>query len=316
MRQLSPKLESWLKEYNKLLKDLEESGFKQTPTNAREGLAHLTRTLVTEKPVIKWIQDDLVEGEEFNVPVRIYHPQPESHLPVLLYFHGGGHMSGSITVYDPICRKFALATNHVVVSADYRLAPECPYPAGVKDAITVVKNIWTTLDQRAINYIHQLSIAGDSAGGAICATVAHSTQNDVNVHINKQVLVYPSLDYTLQSKSVELNGKGYLLQKEKIEWFFDNYFQNRENRKECSPLYMELSRSIPETFVITAEFCPLRDEGFAYIQKLNDAGIPNKHLHYADMTHAFINMEDLIKDHCAKLYRKIGFFLNQDEHRG
>ena len=116
MRQLSSKLENWLKEYNKLLKDLEESGFKQTPTNAREGLANLTESLVTEKPVIKWIQDDLVESEVFNVPVRIYHPQPESHLPVLLFFHGGGHMSGSITVYDPICRKFALATNHVVVS--------------------------------------------------------------------------------------------------------------------------------------------------------------------------------------------------------
>ena len=172
------------------------------------------------------------------------------------------------------------------------------------------------MDQREINYIRQLSIAGDSAGGAICATIAHSTQHDINVHINRQVLVYPSLDYTLQSKSVELNGKGYLLQKEKIEWFFDNYFQNCENRKECSPLYMKLSRSIPETFVITAEFCPLRDEGFAYIQKLNDAGIPNKHLHYDDMTHAFINMEDLLKDQCAKLYRKIGSFLNQDQQRG
>jgi len=313
MRQLSPELENWLKEYNKLLKDLEESGFKQTPTNAREGLANLTWTLVTEKPVIKWVQDDLVEGEKFNVSVRIYHPQPESHLPVLLYFHGGGHMSGSITVYDSICRKMALATNHVVVSVDYRLAPECPYPAGINDAITVVKNIWATLDQREVNYIHKLSIAGDSAGGAICATLSHSTQHDINVDIKKQILIYPSLDYTLQSESVELNGKGYLLHKEKIKWFFDNYFQHSENRREVSPLYMEFSGSMPESFVITAEFCPLRDEGFAYIQKLSDAGIRNKHLHFDDMIHAFMNMENLLKDQCAELYRNIDSFLNHDE---
>ncbi|MDM8515217.1 alpha/beta hydrolase [Desulfobacterales bacterium HSG16] len=310
MRQLASELENWLKGYNKLLKDLKANGFKQTPTNAREGLVNLTSTFVTEKPVIKWVQDDLVEGEEFNVSVRIYHPEPESRLPVLLYFHGGGHMAGSIIAYDSICRKMALATNHIVVSVDYRLAPECPYPAGIVDAVTVAKNIWATLGQRKVNYIRQLSIAGDSAGGAISATLSHYTQHDIDVDIRVQILIYPSLDYTMQSESIELNGDGYLLQKEKIEWFFDNYFQHDENRRKVSPLYMEFTGNLPESLVISAEFCPLRDEAFAYIQKLNDAGIRNQHLHFDDMAHAFINMENLLKDQCDRLYRNIARFLN------
>lgn len=312
MRQLSPKLEDWLEGFNRLLKDLEEKGFKQTPTNAREGLASLTQNLVTDRPEIKWIQDDLVKGEEFDVPVRIYHPLPDARLPVLLYFHGGGHMAGSVSVYDPICRKMALATGHVVVSVDYRLSPECPYPAGISDALSVVRNIWETLGKRKINYTRQLSIAGDSAGGSICATISHLTQHDTDVNIKKQVLIYPCLDYTLQSESVFLNGEGYLLQKEKIEWYFDNYFKDSENRKKLSPLFMEISENMPESFVITAEFCPLRDDGTAYVGKLNDGGVPVRILHFDDMIHAFITMEDLAKNQCAEVYQNIASFLNND----
>ncbi len=310
MRQLPKDLHDWLEAYHQMVEELEAGGFKQTPTNAREGLANLTWTLVTRKPEVKWIQDDLVEGGQFNVPVRIYHPQPESRLPVLVYFHGGGHMAGGISVYDPICRKLAHATHHLVVSVDYRLAPECPYPAGINDALNVVRNIWTTLDQRHLNYTRRLSIGGDSAGGAICATVCHTTQDEETVEIERQVLIYPSLDYTMQSESIDLNGKGYLLQREKIEWYLDNYFQNGEDRRECSPLYMQFSDQLPETLVVTAEFCPLRDEGYAYIDKLTAVGVPNQHHHFDDMIHAFMNMEDLLRNQCNALYHRIGAFLD------
>lgn len=309
MRQLSPELEKWLEGFNELLNELKESGFKQPPTNAREGLANLTYNLVTEKPVVSWIQDDLVEGDGFDVPIRIYNPKPESDLPVLLYFHGGGHMAGSVTVYDPICRKIALATNHIVVSVDYRLAPECPYPAGINDALTVVRNIWKTLDGRDVSCIRQLSIAGDSAGGSMCATVSHMMQHDAEVNIKKQILIYPCLDYTLQSESVSLNGEGYLLHKEKMEWYFDNYFKSGENRRELSPLHMEFSKNLPESLVITAEFCPLRDDGFHYIRKLEDVGVASRHLHFDNMIHAFINMENLAKDQCTEVYRSMADFL-------
>jgi acetyl esterase len=310
MRRVSPKLQGWLDHYNRLVEELLQKGFKQTPANAREGLAYLTRELVTDIPEISWVQDDLVNAPDYAIPVRIYYPAPDAGLPVLVYYHGGGHMAGSVTVYDPICRKIARAAEHIVVSVDYRLAPEYPYPLGVNDAYNVVKNIWTTLDGQGLNYQRRLSVAGDSGGGALCATVSHISQYDAGIDITRQAMIYPSLDYTLNSDSIEENAKGYLLEKEKIIWYFDNYFQKGGNRKSASPLFMEFTNQLPETLVITAEFCPLRDEGVAYVEKVKSTGLYVEHLHFDDMIHAFMNLENLVKEECETVYRKIGEFLN------
>ena len=121
MREVSPKLQPWLENFNIMLTGLLADGFKPTPINAREGLANLTKGMVSDIPDIAWCQDDFIRGNEYDVPVRIYHPKPSTALPVLVYLHGGGHMAGSVTVYDPICRKMAMATQHIVVSVDYRL---------------------------------------------------------------------------------------------------------------------------------------------------------------------------------------------------
>jgi acetyl esterase/lipase len=309
MRQVSVKLANWLDAYNKLARQLEETGFKATPTNAREGLAGITWTWVTRKTAVEWVQDDLVEGKEFDVPVRIYHPDPERQLPVLIYFHGGGHMAGGITVYDPVCRRLAWETEHIVISVDYRLAPECRYPAGITDAVTVVKNIWKVLETRQLRHSRSLSIGGDSAGGAIAATVAHYCRHDKEVEIRRQILIYPSLDYTMHFASIELNGEGYLLQQEKIVWFFNNYFEEGTDRKQASPLYMELDGRMPDSLVITAEFCPLRDEGLAYVEKLQAGGLRAENLHFEDMIHIFLNLEDLVKEECDTLYAAIAAFL-------
>jgi acetyl esterase/lipase len=312
MRHVAPKLQLWLDGFNQLMADQLKKGFKPTPTNAREGLANLTYALVTDRPDVAWIQDDMVPSSPFAVPVRIYDPAPDKRLPVLVFYHGGGHMAGSVTVYDPICRKLALATQHIIVSTDYRLAPECGYPAAVIDACNVAQQVWSVLDSRGLPYKNQLSIAGDSGGGALCATVAHKTQHDVGIDIRRQALIYPSLDYTLSWASVEQNATGYLLQKDKILWYFDHYFQSSENRKAASPLHMELSDTFPETLVITAEFCPLRDEGQAYVQRIQSAGIYAQNLHFDDMIHAFLNMEDLAKGTCETVYQAIGDFLNRN----
>jgi acetyl esterase/lipase len=218
-------------------------------------------------------------------------------------------MAGGITVYDPICRRLARETEHIVISVDYRLAPECRYPAGIIDAVTVVKNIWKVLETRQLRHSRSLSIGGDSAGGAIAATVAHHYRHDEEVEIRRQILIYPSLDYTMRSASIELNGEGYLLQQEKIVWFFNNYFEKGVDRKLASPLYMELDGRMPESLVITAEFCPLRDEGLAYVEKLQAGGLRAENLHFEDMIHAFLNLEDLVKDECDTLYAAIAAFL-------
>ncbi|AZN36435.1 alpha/beta hydrolase [Iodobacter ciconiae] len=310
MRQLSPKISPWLASFNQQLSTMQANGYKPTCTNVREGLAYLTAAFVTDIPAIPWVQDDLVPSPRYKVPVRIYHPNPNRALPVLIYFHGGGHMAGSITVYDAICRKIAIAAQHIVVSADYRLAPECPYPAGADDAYTVVKNIWVVLDQRQLQYQRQLSIGGDSAGGALSATVASIVQFDPAIDIHAQLLIYPSLDYTLSAPSLDENNNGYLINKEKVTWYFNNYFQQNEDRKTASPLFAEFSAKLPPTLVISAEFCPLRDEGIAYLARLRKAGVASDHLHFADLPHAFLNLENLIKEECQRTYQNIGAWLN------
>lgn len=311
MSDVSPKLRPWLENFNVLMVGLLADGFKPTPINAREGLINLTKGMVTDIPDIAWYQDDLIPGHGYEVPVRIYHPEPSRALPVLIYYHGGGHMAGSVTVYDPICRKMAIATKHIVVSVDYRLAPECPYPAAVNDAYSALKGVWLILKRRQLNFQSKLSIAGDSAGGALCATVAHLAQFDNSIVIHGQAMIYPSLDYTMSSKSLEQNAVGYLLQKEKIAWYFNSYFQHSENRKIVSPLHMEFTQKLPESLLITAEFCPLRDEGLAYIEKIRQVGVEAEHLHFDDMVHAFLNLENLVKEECEAVYLRIAEFLNR-----
>ena len=310
MRQLSPKVSPWLTSFNQQLSIMQANGYKPTCTNVREGLAFLTAGFVTDIPAIAWVQDDLIPASDYAVPVRIYHPAPERALPVFIYFHGGGHMAGGITVYDAICRKIALAAQHIVIAVDYRLAPECPYPAAVTDACNVVKYIWHVLDERKLNYQPQLSIGGDSAGGALSATVAARVQLDPSFPLHAQVLIYPSLDYTLSAPSLTENGTGYLLPKEKVTWYINQYFQHQENREAASPLFAEFSHHLPPTLLISAEFCPLRDEGIAYLAKLKAIGVATDHLHFADMPHAFLNLENLVKEECQRTYKSIGSWLN------
>lgn len=312
MRKLAPELASWLQEYNQLWDEQVHNGFSYTPQNAREGLARLTQKLVTRLTPVAAIVDSVVTTSSHNIPIRIYRPTLDVALPVLLFLHGGGHVSGSIEVYDPICRQLAEATQHILVALDYRLAPEFPYPCGLEDAEQVIGQIDSLLQSLSIAHRKQLSIAGDSGGGAMCASLAHRLQQNADLQIHKQVLIYPSLDYSLQHASVDLNGRGYLLHKDKIEWFFAQYLRHAEDVKAVSPLTMEFSGRLPATLMITAEFCPLRDEGFEYVEKLKRAGVMNRHIHFDDMIHAFCNMQDLVPEQCDRVYREIARFLNED----
>lgn len=310
---LHPSLQPWLEAFNTVKQQMLEAGFKITPSNAREALEMLTKRYVTSSPQIPLVQDDMVPGIGYRVPVRIYHPQPETALPVLIFAHGGGHMAGSLSLYDPIVRRLAKATLHIVVSVDYRLAPESPYPLGLSDLGSVIKGIFPVLSNLGLRYQTRLSLAGDSAGGALCASSSHRLQFDPGVEIQRQVLIYPSLDYTLSQPSATALAKGYLLDRDRILWYFDNYFQGLENRRDASPLFMPLSARLPETLVITAQYCPLRDEGKAYADRLRDAGIRAEYLEFEGMLHAFLNLEEMVQEQCAEAYRQIGEFLTQEK---
>jgi acetyl esterase len=301
--QLRPQLAGWLDNYN-----IKMGRFAAAPTPAavRDGLTRLSRNMLSDIPPLALIADAAINGMDGPVPVRIYHPDPGETLPVLVYLHGGGHISGSLAVFDPICRKIALATRRQVISVDYRLAPEHPYPAALDDATVVLARYSEVLLGLGLNHVADLALAGDSAGGALAATLVHRGQAGAVRHL---VLIYPLLDYTLSQPSVELFSQGYLLEKERILWAIDHYFQGNEDRHAASPLFMDIPPSFPRTFIATAGCCPLRDEARCYGERLRAHGVEVVRQHYPSMVHAFLHLEKLIAADCRQLYATLSRFL-------
>jgi acetyl esterase/lipase len=310
MRQVSPKLGPWLIEVHSKIAEMQAGGYKATAIGAREALANTVRAMITEIPEIAWVNDELIYGADYAVPVRIYHPAPAEARPVIVFYHGGGGMAGSVSIYDPIGRKLSAATGHIVVSVEYRLAPENPYPAGVMDAYTAARGVWSALDRRSLPYRQTLCLAGDSAGGALASTVSGRAQFDPSIEIANQILIYPSLDYTLRQASVVENGNNYFLTRERMIWYFDNYLQHGEDRYLVSPLFQTFTPAMPRTLIVSAGFDPLRDEALEYVARLKEAKVPHQHLHLDDMVHAFLFMESLVKEECDSVYQTIANFLN------
>ncbi|MFE8033607.1 alpha/beta hydrolase [Thiohalocapsa marina] len=308
---MSEPLRDWLRVLRSAKQKARVHGYRRTVTNARESWELATRRFLTEVPELPQVRDEIIPGPDYRVPVRVYHPQPDEALPVLLFVHGGGHVAGGVSLYDPIARKLALAARRIVVAIDYRLAPECPYPAQLKDTLASAKRVFPLLQRLGLVYQPRLALVGDSAGGALCATVSHLAQFEPGMHIERQILIYPSLDYTLSQPSVMEHAEGYLLERERILWMFDAYLQNAENRRAISPLFMELTPDYPPTLVLTCELCPLRDEGSVYVQRLREVGIEAEHHCLSGMIHGFLNLEGLAPLACRQTYAAVGAFLGR-----
>lgn len=277
--------------------------------SSRAGLAALTKANVsTSEPMAAIINTEVDTGER-RIPVRIYRPALTGEPKVVVFIHGGGHLSGSVEVYDPVARHLAMATGNIVVSVDYRLAPENPYPAGLSDAKAVIENVWSLLDSQHIPYTRQLTLIGDSGGGAFSTTLAAYFSREQPGFIHRLVLIYPSLDYTLNWPSVQENGTGKLLDESKIRWYFQQYFRNEEDRKQTSPLYLPLSQDFPPTLVFSGGLDPLRDEDFAFVARLQAERIPVQHVHFPGMTHAYLMLEDKVQQEAKATYLAIGEFV-------
>lgn len=279
--------------------------------SSRAGLAALTKANVsTSEPMAAIINTEVDTGKR-RIPVRIYRPALSGEPKVVVFIHGGGHLSGSVEVYDPVARHLAMATGNIVVSVDYRLAPENPYPAGLSDAKAVIENVWSLLESQHIPYTRQLTLIGDSGGGAFSATLAAYFSREQPGFIHRLVLIYPSLDYTLNWPSVQENGAGKLLDESKIRWYFQQYFRNGEDRKQTSPLYLPLSQDFPPTLVVSGGLDPLRDENFAFVARLQAERIPVQHVHFPGMTHAYLMLEDKVPQEAKATYLAIGDFVKK-----
>lgn len=222
--------------------------------------------------------DGKIYNEGYEVPVRVYLPREKETdgLPVMLFFHGGGWVTESIDNYERICARMAVATNHIVVSVGYRLAPEYKFPVGLEDCYAVAKELYT--GKIAGIDPEQITVIGDSAGGNLAAALSLLARDRGEFLPKQQILIYPALygDYSDASPypSVQENGSDYLLTSGKMRDYIELYASSEKDKKNpyFAPLLAEDYKNQPKTLILTAEFDPLRDEGEDYGRKLSEAG--------------------------------------------
>ncbi len=231
-----------------------------------------------------------------TVPVRVYTPEPGGPFPVVVFYHGGGWVQGSPDTHDGLCRILAKKAGAVVVSVDYRLAPEHVFPAAIDDAYAAL--LWVSENGKLLNIEpKKIAVAGDSAGGNLAAAVCLMSRDKKGPRIAFQALIYPGVDTVhLDTPSYTMFGKGYMLDKSNIEKYIAMYLPNPKDRTSpyASPLLAASHKNLPPALVITAGFDVLRDEGEAYAKKLADAGVPEKSHRFPGVIHAFVSAPRLL----------------------
>lgn len=260
---------------------------------ARAASAALAEMQGTAEPVAN-VEDRKVAGPGGDIPVRIYTPAGTGPFPVLMYFHGGGWVLGNIEGSDALCRKLANAAACIVVSVDYRLAPEHQFPAAVEDVYAAT--LWTAENVAGFGGDPlRVAVSGDSAGGNLAAVVSLLARDRGKPAITFQLLIYPVTDAACDTPSYSENADGYFLTRDAMKWFWNHYAAEPErNHPHASPLRTNSLAGLPAALVITAEFDPLRDEGERYAERMQAAGISVQLSRYNGMIHGFFGMSGVL----------------------
>jgi acetyl esterase len=228
-----------------------------------------------------------------TIPARLYAASTGETLPIIVWYHGGGFVIGDLETADRTCRTLAAGAGALVVSVDYRLAPEDPFPAGPDDCFTALRWIVDHAGELGGD-ASRIAVAGDSAGGNMAAVTALRAR-DEGVPLRYQLLVYPVTDCTMSSSSYEENAEGYLLTRDSMDWFIGHYLSGGADAKDprVSPLYADDLRGVAPATVITAEFDPLRDEGEAYAERLRDADVDVELDRFDGQIHGFFALNSI-----------------------
>ncbi|WXG44912.1 MAG: alpha/beta hydrolase [Promethearchaeati archaeon SRVP18_Atabeyarchaeia-1] len=288
-----------------------------TPKAARDMMDAGIKMIAGKPEKVSKVEDLKIPGPAGQIPVRVYTPEGKGPFPVFVYYHGGGFVIGNVPQSDNFCRGVANRAACVVVSVEYRLAPEHKYPAAVDDSYTTTK--WVSKNADRINGDpHRIAVGGDSAGGNLAAVVSLKARDEGEKFPIYQVLIYPATDLTGTS-TVSRNefAEGYFLTKADMLWFGEQYFKKGQDPRVpyASPLLAPDVDKLPPALIITAGFDPLRDEGEAYGERLKKAGVPAKVSRYAGMIHGFTSMDGAI-DKAKEAMNEVAASLSEAFKRG
>jgi len=257
-------------------------------TEARQQLAIATAQLAPEAPHVA-SEDLTIAGDGASVPIRIYRADRDGAGPMVLLIHGGGWALGSIETHDAIARAIAAGTDATVVSVDYRLAPEHPFPAGFNDCVAALA--WCDM-QRFPG--QSLVVMGDSAGANLTAALTLHARDNQGPRMDAQILIYPCVDLTTSPPYVsrtQYGGGEYFLGQQDIDWLRGMYLADAADTGNpfVSPMLAENLGGLPQALIVTAGYDPLCGEGLAYHRRLSDAGVPSSNLHFGGAIHGFLS---------------------------
>lgn len=283
-----------------LLKTFGEGITPPTSTlSVAEGRRLLDELFVDEEPEpVGEVMETEIQGPNGPIPLRIYAPDGEGPFPMLVFYHGGGWTRGSLDGYDGLCRRLTNRAEALVVSVDYRLAPEHPFPAGFEDCYAATE--WAAEHAADLGGDpDRIAVGGDSAGGNLAAAVTLASRDRDGPEFVHQLLVYPAVNPPSVQwyDSYDENATGYLLEMDSVQWYYEQYIDEAAvgNQYAFPDRARELS-GLPPATVLTAGFDPIRDEGMAYAERLSDAGVDVEHLHYESQIHAFVSLYEHLDD--------------------
>ncbi|MEU1784027.1 alpha/beta hydrolase [Streptomyces abikoensis] len=262
------------------------------PEVLREAERRLSAGAAPAEPVdVGSVQNGAVPGPAGDVPVRIYWPADEGPVPTVVYFHGGGWITGDLDSHDHVTRRLCQDTGAVVVAVHYRRAPEHPFPAPYEDCLAVARHVADHIKEYGARR-DRVAVAGDSAGGNLAAVIAQ-TFRDEGRPLAAQLLAYPATDFDGEYPSRTENGSGYLLTSANITDIQHLYAGDDpavRGSARVSPLRARDLAGLAPAIIATAEYDPLRDEGLAYARALRDAGVEVFVRTYAGLIHGFLNL--------------------------
>jgi len=266
-----------------------------TPESRREAMIAATANPAFPKHPVQDVIDRAIPGPDGEIPVRVYTPSDAADLPLIVFFHGGGWVTGNLETHDQVCRLLCDDVGAIVMSVDYRLAPEAKFPAAADDCIAAYE--WALQHASELGADgRRLAIAGDSAGGNLAAVVALLARERGFPQPALQLLVYPVTDHEFESASMIENASGYFLEAESMRWFWGHYARTDDDFTDwrLSPMQANDLSGLAPAVVITAEFDPLRDQGEAYGERLRGSGVPCEIMRADGLIHGFFGMHDFM----------------------